>query len=379
MNQPQRSLAFVGSLAAAFVATGTGVPSTGYRARQVVTTAIADTEYSVPGTLSGDRLIPQSSGTTALLQAVSVVNDQVVWVSGHDGTYVRTTDGGATWTAARVPGADSLQFRDVEAFSAREAFLMSAGSGELSRVYYTNDAGATWTLQNLNTDPKAFYDCFAFWDQRHGALLSDQVNGRTVMLETTDDGHWVPLATTRVPSPAGTEGGFAASGTCLITMGKNLGWIATGAGDAARVFLTTDRGDQWTAVNTPVKAGPTAGLATIAFRDERHGTAMGGDVGKNDDRTSQNVAITGDGGRTWKLGTRPPFAGGVFGSAYAVGLQDPALIAVGPGGMARSDNDGRSWRQPLDTLAYWAVGFGKHSIGWAVGPKGRITKVDLAP
>ena len=35
-----------------------------------------------------------TSGTTALLQAVSVVNGDTVWVSGHDGTYARTTDGG---------------------------------------------------------------------------------------------------------------------------------------------------------------------------------------------------------------------------------------------------------------------------------------------
>ncbi|HXV86310.1 MAG TPA: hypothetical protein VD793_06410, partial [Gemmatimonadales bacterium] len=43
-------------------------------------------------------LTPQSSGTQVLLQAVSPVNRDVVWASGHRGTFVRTTDGGATWT-----------------------------------------------------------------------------------------------------------------------------------------------------------------------------------------------------------------------------------------------------------------------------------------
>ncbi|MEP6474824.1 MAG: glycosyl hydrolase, partial [Gemmatimonadota bacterium] len=177
-----------------------------------------------------DRLTPQVSGTTALLQAVSVINDQVVWVSGHQGTYARTTNGGTTWTTGKVPGADTLQFRDVEAFSADEAYLMAAGPGEMSRIYHTSDGGTNWTLENQNTEPKAFYDCFGFWDRTHGVVLSDQVGGRTVMLETTDGLSWSELATTRVPAPAGTEGGFAASGTCLITMGKNLGWVATGAG-----------------------------------------------------------------------------------------------------------------------------------------------------
>ena len=60
-------------------------------------------------------LTPQSSGTDQLLQAVSAVDDSVVWVSGHGGSYARTTDGGTTWEAGMVPDADTLQFRDVHA------------------------------------------------------------------------------------------------------------------------------------------------------------------------------------------------------------------------------------------------------------------------
>ncbi len=46
----------------------------------------------------------QGSGTTALLQAVSVVDENIVWVSGHRATYARTVDGGTTWEAGVVPG-----------------------------------------------------------------------------------------------------------------------------------------------------------------------------------------------------------------------------------------------------------------------------------
>src|SRR5690606_26346845 len=82
-------------------------------------------------------LTPQESGTTALIQAVSVVSEQVVWASGHEGTYLRTTDGGRTWHAAKVPGADTLQFRDIHAVDENTAYLLSAGPGELSRIYKT--------------------------------------------------------------------------------------------------------------------------------------------------------------------------------------------------------------------------------------------------
>src|SRR5690349_16384969 len=108
------------------------------------------------------RLESQTSGTTARLQAISAVSGSVAWVSGVHGTYALTTDGGTTWHSGIVPGADSLEFRDVHAFSARSAVLLSAGTGPQSRIYRTTDGGATWTKVWQNLDPKAFYDCIDF-------------------------------------------------------------------------------------------------------------------------------------------------------------------------------------------------------------------------
>jgi len=49
------------------------------------------------------------------------VDSQVVWASGVGGTYVLTTDGGEHWQAHVVPGAENLEFRDVQAFSSQVA------------------------------------------------------------------------------------------------------------------------------------------------------------------------------------------------------------------------------------------------------------------
>src|SRR5690348_10172108 len=68
----------------------------------------------------------QNSGTTARLQAVSAVNERVVWVSGIRATWARTLDGGSTWVADSM--ADSwLEFRDVHAVSADRAWLLASG------------------------------------------------------------------------------------------------------------------------------------------------------------------------------------------------------------------------------------------------------------
>ena len=94
---------------------------------------------------------PQTSGTQASLRGIWAVNDRIAWASGAHGTYLRTTDGGAHWTAAAVPGADTLDFRDVQGVDADTAYLLSIGKGLTSRVYKTVDGGAHWVLCLLYT------------------------------------------------------------------------------------------------------------------------------------------------------------------------------------------------------------------------------------
>ena len=78
------------------------------------------------------------------------------------------------WTKLTVPDAEKLDFRDVDAIDATTAYVLSIGPGPASRIYKTTDAGADWTLQFTNEDPKGFFDAMAFWDgrarTRHGRL-----------------------------------------------------------------------------------------------------------------------------------------------------------------------------------------------------------------
>lgn len=320
-------------------------------------------------------LSEQRSGTTALLQAVSALDDRVVWVSGHRATWARSTDGGATWVAGRMDGADSaLQFRDVHAVSADIAYLLAAGPGDASRIYKTTDGGRTWGLQFRNTDPDAFYDCFDFWDARRGVVVSDAVRGRMIVRVTADGGAtWTEVPAAGLPDALEGEGAFAASGTCLVAGADGAAWIGTGAAAGARVYATADYGRTWSVVRTPVVSGTASGIATLSFRDGRHGLALGGRIALAQD-TANHAALTDDGGRTWTLTGRPDFPGAVYGSAWVPGSRVSA-VAVAPGGLAVTTDDGASWRRLSDS-PYWAVGFGRR-LGWAVGPGGRITRVEV--
>src|SRR4051812_45471583 len=100
----------------------------------------------------------QTVNTKASLRGLSVVSEKVIWASGTGGTFLRTVDGGKTWMVGNVPNAEKLDFRDVEAFDANTAYLLSIGNGETSRIYKTTDGGKTWKMQFKATNKDVFLD-----------------------------------------------------------------------------------------------------------------------------------------------------------------------------------------------------------------------------
>src|SRR5687768_7156000 len=100
--------------------------------------------------------VKQTVNTTASFRGLSVVSEKVVWASGTGGTVIKTTDGGKAWRVMAVPGADKLDFRDIEAFDSNTAYILSIGNGEASRIYKTVDGGATWKELFRNKNEKAF-------------------------------------------------------------------------------------------------------------------------------------------------------------------------------------------------------------------------------
>src|SRR3954463_4523273 len=99
---------------------------------------------------------PVTSNTTNELRGLSVVSEQVAWASGTRGTVLRTIDG-EHWQAMSVPDADKLDFRDIHAIDANRAIVMSAGPGEASRIYRTDDGGAHWRLALTNSVKEGFW------------------------------------------------------------------------------------------------------------------------------------------------------------------------------------------------------------------------------
>lgn len=387
---------------------------------------------------SGQRLPlqeRQATGVASRLQAISAPGRGVVWVSGVDGTVLRTSDGGETWldvsparseTAAEaavdVESADeterrdlgALELRDVEAFSESVAYALAAGPGESSRIFKTIDGGRSWEEQWRNRDPDGFFDCFAFWTQDRALLYGDSVavgetaagsavpepQRRFPFWTTVDGADWRELTTAAPARPQGAEGGFAASGTCLVAGAAGAAWVGTGASGHARVLRTLDYGRTWVASETGIDAeGSAAGVTTLAFIDDTVGFAAGGDIA-DPQSVGRRVAVTGDGGMTWSLLTDPGFPGAIYGLAALAGPKREAkesrtlgsehpgasawLLAVGPGGADLSYDGGASWLQ-LSREAWWSAAFeatrepgATGVVAWLAGPDGRVERVVFA-
>jgi photosystem II stability/assembly factor-like uncharacterized protein len=320
----------------------------------------------------------QKSNTDASLHGLGIVNANVVWASGTGGTFVRTTDGGATWHAGTVPGGEKLDFRDVYAVDANTAYLMSIGNGNESRIYKTTDAGKTWSLQYTEQNPKAFLDSMAFWNATRGIVVGDAVDGKAELLTTSDGGaHWTPLQSNTIP-PAKNGEGSPASGTSIATYAEKNGktqnlhaWFVTE--NASRVFHTADSGKTWTVSQTPLVTGLNQGVFSIAVVDADRLAIVGGDY-DHPQMDKPNSAYSDDGGKTWKESTHRP-AGYRWDVTIVPDTPGPTAFAVGPTGIDYSIDRGKNWEQMNDEPTNM-IAFADAHHGWAVGRKGLILKFE---
>ncbi len=318
--------------------------------------------------------IKQNVDTTASLRGLSVVNENVIWASGTGGTVIRTIDGGKSWNVMTVPGGEKLDFRDIEAFDADTAYILSIGNGESSRIYKTTNGGKSWTEEFRNKDAKAFYDAIACWDRKNCIAMSDPVDNKFPLIETKNGGKtWHQMDSTRLPTKDG-EAAFAASGTCLLARaGLNNIWLVSG-GTGARVFTrytSIDAGYFWRVSDTPLGKGTSGtGIFSIAMWDVWNGVIVGGNYEKPDD-AKNNLAMTTD-GKTWVPAT------GLTGYRSAVTYIDSdTIIAVGTNGSDISRDRGKTWavlgKEDLNAVAARDTYMRKGKYGvWAVGPKGGV-------
>ena len=280
-------------------------------------------------------------GKPTSIRGLSVVDDNVAWISGSKGYIAITLDGGTTWHWQQIKGYEKSDFRDIEAFSGKEAVIMSSGTPAL--VLKTTDGGISWNVKYSNTDSTYFFDAMDFSDHQHGYILGDPINNKFLLMETKDGGEtW--HKTENPPGALPNEAAFAASGTCFRIANKNL-FIASG-GSASDFFNSDVTNKLWSKIATPlVKGKSSTGSFSIAAGNNKL-LIVGGDY-QADKRTDSTACYSTDKGLTWQLSTTFP-AG--FQSCVEY-IANDIFLSTGTPGSNISTDGGKTWTK-IDATSF---------------------------
>jgi photosystem II stability/assembly factor-like uncharacterized protein len=269
------------------------------------------------------------------IRGMSIIERDIIWVSGTEGKVGRSTDAGRHWVWMTVPGYDTCDWRSLVAFSDKRALLLNAG--EPAHLLLTTDGGATWKEVYSNHTKGVFFDGMVFRNAYEGIAIGDPIDGRFMVIRTKDGGNtWQEDPVDARPVAKQGEAIFAASGTSVRPMPKGKVCFVTG-GNTSRFISGWDK---WTPVEWDFIHGSASMGAFSVAVGRKHGIAVGGDY-TNDTLTTRNCLITKDGGRSWQTVNTPP-------AGYRSCVQYIArdiLVATGPSGTDISKDGGLNWHQ----------------------------------
>lgn len=318
------------------------------------------------------KITELATGSNESLRGLFVVSDKVIWASGTQGSYLLSKDGGRSWKAGTVALAKENDFRSIHAWDEKRAMVFGVAGPVFG--YLTEDGGDTWTTVYKDNREAVFFNSLKFADDANGLAVSDPVDGRFLVLRTTDGGaRWHTVEA--LPQAKDGEANFAASNSCIEYLPTGRAWFVTG-GASARVFYSQDFGRSWQVADTPlVQGGTSTGIFSVAFKNDTEGIIVGGDF-QAPDRNENIAAFSTDGGVTWQAAELMPQG---FRSCVQH-LSAPNIdiyVAVGKSGCDYSTDSGRCWR-PITQQGYFTCrSVPGQSCLFAAGGNGRIAKIDL--
>ena len=283
-----------------------------------------------------------TSGNGVSLRGLSVVSDDIVWVSGSKGTVGKSIDGGRNWKWTTVKGFEKTDFRDIEAFDAYTAVIMAVG--EPAYLLRTVDGGESWKVVYENKTKGMFLDAMEFWNEQAGIVIGDPINGQFFIGRTFDNGAtWREIPGSYKPLADSGEACFAASGTNIRALDNDEAVFITG-GLRSRIFIRDEK------IDLPLVQGKeTTGANSVAVWDRfkknggRQLVVVGGDFAA-DTASAGNCYYSNDRGKTWHRPKVPPRG---YRSCVEF-LSSKKLVTCGLTGVDYSADGGVTWNPVSD-------------------------------
>lgn len=312
-----------------------------------------------------------TGGTKTSLRGLSVVNDEVIWVSGSNGTVGRSVNAGKTWLWMQLKGFEKREFRDIEAFDSVNAVIMAIG--EPGVILRTNDGGINWKQVYTDTTKGVFMDAMDFVSDSMGVLVGDPINGKLYMLLTSDGGKtWndlEKLTPLKKPNLADGEAFFASSGTNVKLLynriAKRYDFLYVTGGKKSRFFV--DGLDY----EIPVVQGlESTGANSIDVTPNYEGVIVGGDFNAKDNSNQNCVLFNMKKGFQYSVPQTPPKGY----KSCVIYLNRKILVTCGTSGVDISKDGGKNWKQ-VSTAPYHVVQKAKYGDAvFLAGSNGRVAR-----
>jgi hypothetical protein len=315
-----------------------------------------------------NTIVVLDSGQETSLRGLSVVNDNVLWASGSNGTVARSTNGGKTFEWLTVQGYEQRDFRDVEAFDENTALIMAIA--EPAVILKTKDGGKNWYKVFEDTTKGMFLDAMDF--DGVGAVIGDPINGIAFFAMTLDDGEtWYANKFMKVSLSEG-EAFFAASGS-------NIKFVRHG--DVSfPIFVTGGKKSRMIIAGKPfelniLQGSESQGANSISIYTNKTGVIVGGDF-KNDTISQDNCVIIRfqiDSVPNFIVPQTPPHG---YRSCVAY-ITENKLITCGTSGVDISNDSGMNW-ELISTRSFHVCQKAKNGIAvFLAGANGKIAKLEV--
>ena len=296
-------------------------------------------------------------------RGLSVVNNDVAWVSGSNGTVGKTIDGGKSWKWMIVKGFEKTDFRDIEAFDKNTALIM--GVDEPAFILRTRDGGKTWKVVFENKTKGMFLDAMEFWNDQSGIVIGDPIKHLFYIGRTFDGGKtWQNIPDKYEPVADSGEACFASSGTNIRKLNKSEAVFVSG-GLESHIFIRDKK------ILLPIIQGKeSTGANSIAVKNNKVMIVVGGDFLQKDS-INKNCVLTKDGGHSWFAPQTSPTG---YRSCVEY-LSKNKWITCGLNGVDISDDDGMNWKSISKESFHVCRKAKKGKAVYFAGNGGRVGKI----
>ena len=255
-----------------------------------------------------------ASPTTSSLYGIQLIDENIAYAIGDNGTIIKTENGGDDWTNLTTGTTNwffALYFTDADT---------GYGAGVSDEIYKTTDGGQNWVALNTGS-AGSFIDVF-FLDANIGFASGDV----GAFIKTTDGGNnWTVLNNTGMVSNEDIyfldeNSGFIAGRGIAKTTDGGQNWtqpvtdgffysilfvndnVGFASGTDGEILKTTDGGDNWTTMNS----NSNTHLRALHFIDENTGYVCGGHPTQGN---AVELLKTTDGGANWSTEDYPAGTG----------------------------------------------------------------------